>query len=114
TVKWQLIAVESIKQCGSPWLPQIDPPVTHQQFLARKEKFDLALLASLQPDAAHPRAYFETFQRDHNRLPESICVWVGPEGDFSPTELEAIRATGALPITLGPNVLRSETAALYC
>src|SRR5205085_7324236 len=98
----------------SPWLPQIEAPVTPKQFLARKEQFDLPLVASLQSEAKHPRQYFEAFQREHNRLPESICVWVGPEGDFSPAELEAIKSTGALPITLGPLVLRSETAALYC
>jgi 16S rRNA (uracil1498-N3)-methyltransferase len=39
---------------------------------------------------------------------------VGPEGDFTPAEFNAIRASGALPITLGQLVLRSETAAIYC
>jgi 16S rRNA (uracil1498-N3)-methyltransferase len=40
-------------------------------------------------------------------------LWIGPEGDFSPGELESIRGSGVLPITLGPLVLRSDTAALY-
>jgi len=39
---------------------------------------------------------------------------VGPEGDFTPAEINTIRASGALPITLGKLVLRSETAAIYC
>jgi 16S rRNA (uracil1498-N3)-methyltransferase len=112
--KWELIAIESIKQCGAAWLPQIEQPVTPKEFIAREERFEFALLASLQPGAAHPRKYFQTFQSEHERLPHSICVWVGPEGDFSPGELEMIKAAGALAITLGPRVLRTETAAIYC
>ncbi len=114
TEKWQTIAIESIKQCGLAWLPKVETPVTPQQFLARKEKFDVALLASLQSDARHPRKYFQNFQGDQGRRPESVCVWIGPEGDFSPAESEAIKTDGALPITLGPLVLRTETAAIYC
>src|SRR5205823_2614661 len=95
--KWQLIAIESIKQCGSPWLPQIEAPITPGQFLARNEKFELPLLASLQADARHPREHFGAFQQQHNRFPETICIWVGPEGDFAPAELEAIRSARALP-----------------
>lgn len=112
--KWRSIAIESIKQCGSPWLPKIEDPVTPRQFLSRKEQFDLPLLASLQNDTAHPRKYFQAFQANHGKLPVSICIWVGPEGDFTPEETEAIKASGALPITLGPHVLRTETAAIYC
>jgi 16S rRNA (uracil1498-N3)-methyltransferase len=41
-------------------------------------------------------------------------VWIGPEGDFTLAELQAIEASGAKPITLGPLTLRVETAAIYC
>ena len=43
-----------------------------------------------------------------------FLFWIGPEGDFTPGEMSAIKAAGALPITLGPFVLRAETAAVYC
>ncbi len=112
--KWQLTAVEAIKQCGSAWLPQVDAPVTPGQFLLRDEEFDLPLLASLQGDRQHPRYYFRAFQVQHGHPPKSVCVWIGPEGDFTPEETEAIKASGALPITLGRLVLRTETAATYC
>ena len=112
--KWRLVAIEAIKQCGSAWLPRIEAPLTPQQFLARGEKFDLPLVASLQPGSRHAREWFRQFQHEHNRMPESICVWIGPEGDFTPAETEAITSAGALPITLGPLVLRTETAAIYC
>ena len=112
--KWQLVAVEAIKQCGAPWLPQIEASLTPAQFLARKETSELPLLASLQADRRPAREYFRTFQAERGRLPQSVCVWVGPEGDFTPAEAQAIQSGGALPISLGPLVLRTETAAVYC
>jgi 16S rRNA (uracil1498-N3)-methyltransferase len=112
--KWQGVAIEAIKQCGSPWLPRVETPLTPAQFLARAEKFDLALLGSLQGDAAHPRKFFQAFQSEHGHKPASVAVWVGPEGDFTLSELQGIQSAGAKPITLGPLVLRSETAAIFC
>jgi 16S rRNA (uracil1498-N3)-methyltransferase len=111
--KWQMTAIEAIKQCGSAWLPTVESPVTPQEFLGRGERFELPLIASLQPGARHPRHHFEAFREERKRLPKSVCLWIGPEGDFTPSEINAVRATGALPITLGQLVLRSETAAVY-
>jgi 16S rRNA (uracil1498-N3)-methyltransferase len=112
--KWQQVAIEAIKQCGAAWLPKIEAPMTIEQFLVRQETFDLALVGSLQKERRHPRECFQEFQTKHKRLPQNIGVWIGPEGDFTPEELEAIQAAGALPISLGRLVLRVETAAIYC
>lgn len=112
--KWRLVAIEAIKQCGSAWLPQVEPPGTLEQFLARKERFELPLIASLKGDRQPAREYFQKFRAKHGRLPASVCVWVGPEGDFTPAEVDAICAAGAQPITLGRLVLRCETAAVFC
>jgi 16S rRNA (uracil1498-N3)-methyltransferase len=111
--KWRHTAIEAIKQCGSAWLPQIEAPITPKAYLARNEKFELPLIASLQSDCRHPREYFQTFHKEKGRLPKSVSVWVGPEGDFTPAEMSAVKSTGVFPITLGRLVLRSETAAIY-
>jgi len=111
---WRMTAVEAIKQCGSAWLPRVDGPLTPREFLDQGESFELHLIASLQPDSRHPREWFKAFEQEHRRKPQSICVWVGPEGDFTPAELAAAQLAGAWPITLGRLVLRSETAAVYC
>ncbi|MDB6126099.1 MAG: Ribosomal small subunit methyltransferase [Pedosphaera sp.] len=111
--KWQLTAIEAIKQCGSPWLPHVEAPVTPKEYLARGEKFEMPLIGSLQSDCKHPREYFKTFYQERKRLPKTVSVWIGPEGDFTPAEMNMIKGTGVLPITLGRLVLRSETAALY-
>jgi len=113
-LKWQLVAIEAVKQSGSAWLPRVDSPLTPQQFLARGETFELPLIGSLQTGSKHPREYFRAFQKEHGRPPASVCIWVGPEGDFTPEELGSIESAGALPITLGRQVLRTETAAIYC
>ena len=112
--KLQWIAVEAIKQCGAAWLPKVEEPMTVAAFLTREEQFELPLVASLQSDSRPARAYFVAFETQHSRNPQSACVWIGPEGDFTPAEMEAIKAQGALPITLGRLVLRVETAAIYC
>ena len=111
--KWWLTAVEAIKQCGQPWLPSVQIPRTLDQCLSALEKPELALVGALQGDARHPREYFSQFRAQHQRNPRSIALWIGPEGDFSSHEMDVICASGALPMTLGPLVLRCETAALY-
>jgi 16S rRNA (uracil1498-N3)-methyltransferase len=105
--KWQLIAVESIKQCGSPWLPHIDAPQRLNDVLKASGRFEMAFVASLR-DGPHVRQWLQTLKK----VPCSGCVWIGPEGDFTDAELDAIEASGAKPITLGPLVLRADTAAI--
>ena len=112
--KWQQVAIEAIKQCGATWLPTVAAPQTIAEFLARGEKIELALVGSLQTQRRHPRAWFQEFQQQHERLPHSAGVWIGPEGDFTLDELKTIQNSGARPVTLGNLVLRVETAAIYC
>jgi 16S rRNA (uracil1498-N3)-methyltransferase len=112
--KWQQVAIEAIKQCGAAWLPKIEAPVTTGEFLAQKEKFDMALVGSLQKERRHPREVFQEFEKANGRPPKNVGVWIGPEGDFTLEELQAIQNSGAQPVTLGNLVLRVETAATYC
>jgi len=112
--KWRAIAIDSIKQCGCPWLPEIDLPVAPRAQLARNEAHDLSLVASLQGNTRHPRECVEEYVAENRVIPETLCIWIGPEGDFTPAESNEILSDGNLPITLGRVVLRSETAAVYC
>ncbi len=113
-LKWQSVAIAAIKQSGSAWLPKVEAPVTPQQFVGGAGQAELSLVASLQQGARHPREFFEAFRTGHRRQPSSVLVWIGPEGDFTAAELELAQSAGAKPISLGPLVLRSETAAIYC
>ncbi len=112
--KWQHVAIEASKQCGAAWLPKVEAPVALKEFLARKEMFELALVGALQGDARHPQEFLREFESGQGRQARAVAVWIGPEGDFTLAELQAIRSAGAKPITLGKLVLRVETAAIYC
>ncbi|MEI9864558.1 MAG: RsmE family RNA methyltransferase [Limisphaerales bacterium] len=112
--KWQQVAVEAIKQCGATWLPKVEAPVDIERFIARHETFDLSLVGSLQKERRHPREVLREFEAKHGRLPQNVGVWIGPEGDFTLSELQAIQNSGAQPVSLGKLVLRVETAAIYC
>jgi 16S rRNA (uracil1498-N3)-methyltransferase len=109
---WQAVAIEAMKQCGNPWLPAVEAPATLDEALRLPERGALSLVGALHPEARHPREWFQEFAARERRPPASIGVWIGPEGDFSPEELAALRTAGARPVSLGPRVLRVETAAV--
>ena len=113
--KWQTLAIEAIKQCGQAWLPKVNAPVKLDAYLSTSQATEdsLSLIASLQPGAVHPRIHLDRFRAEKGTAPIKIIAWIGPEGDFTPAEVNAIRAQGAQAITLGPLILRSETAAIY-
>jgi len=54
------------------------------------------------------------YECEHQSRPTSVLMCIGPEGDFTPAELNLARSHGCRPITLGPIILRVETAAIYC
>lgn len=106
--RWQQIALEACKQCGRNQVPAVTRALSLEEFL-KQPRTELLLLASLQPGAV-------TIKEALSKVPTatSVTVLVGPEGDFTPEESAAALAAGAIPITLGPMILRAETAALYC
>jgi 16S rRNA (uracil1498-N3)-methyltransferase len=112
--KWQSIAIEAAKQCGQNWLPQVQTPKTLAQFFQDHRRFDLQLIGSLQSDALHLKKILAQFSAEHGDRPRNVLMLVGPEGDFTPAELSLARSQGCRPISLGPIVLRVETAAIYC
>lgn len=100
--------------------------------------FDLRLIGSLQSDAQHLKKILADYanepenrnesplpqgegrvmeklpEKKHRNLPTSVLMMIGPEGDFTPAELALAKSHGCRPITLGPIILRVETAAIYC
>jgi 16S rRNA (uracil1498-N3)-methyltransferase len=112
--KWQTVAIEAAKQCGQNWLPRVHVPQTMAQFFQQLRRFDLQLIGSLQSDAVHLKKILAEYSAEHGDRPTSVLMLVGPEGDFTPAELSLARSHGCRPITLGPIVLRVETASIYC
>lgn len=126
--KWQHIAIEAAKQCGQNWLPTVDVPRKLTDFFGVATgvrpvptshsdvatTFDLRLIGSLQPDAIHLKNVLADYVTQHGDPPKGVLMMVGPEGDFTPAELALAKSNGCQPITLGPIILRVETAAIYC
>jgi 16S rRNA (uracil1498-N3)-methyltransferase len=112
--KWQNVCIEAAKQCGQNWLPTVQVPRRLGDFFQHESHFDLRLIGSLQADALHLKRILAEYRDEHARLPKSVLMLIGPEGDFTPAELALARSHGCRPITLGPIVLRVETAGIYC
>jgi len=133
--KWHQVAIEAAKQCGQNWLPTVQLPRPPKDFFATVEAgvspardfgaqptrlspqnrgLELRLIGSLQSDAVHLKTVLADYEREHDARPASVLMCIGPEGDFTPAELNLARSNGCRPITLGPIILRVETAAIYC
>jgi len=112
--KWQAVAIEAAKQCGQNWLPEIRRPQSPKDFFQSAQRFDLMLIASLQPDSLHFKKVLAEYVSANQKKPVNVLILVGPEGDFTPAEISLAKSHGCRPITLGPIVLRTETAAIYC
>lgn len=96
---WRGVVVAACQQCGRNRLPEIAPPEPLPSWLARQEGGVL-----LDP-GGEPLSHLPP---PRGRL----LLLIGPEGGFSPKEREAARARGFVPVSLGPRILRVETAAL--
>lgn len=105
--RWQKIAVEASKQCGRITIPIIDKITVYKELLDNLEEYDLILLACLNECTVPIKKALEGFK------PGKILVFIGPEGDFSPEEIDMVRHYNCKFITLGRRVLRSDTAGLF-
>lgn len=111
TDRLRKIALSAVKQSLKAAIPQIDEPVRLSSFLrdtagARDGEGGTRLICYCDGDERHTLHELYTPGQD-------ALVLIGPEGDFSPAEVEAALAAGFLPVTLGRCRLRTETAALY-
>ena len=96
--RWQRIAIEAAEQCGRAVVPRIggEPPAD-------------ALSVVANPDTtATAREQFVGLAAP----PRAVVLHIGPEGGWTPAELEAFDRAGALHVTLGPRLMRVETAAI--
>lgn len=111
--KWQTASLEAAKQCGNPWLPEIGSVTPAGAFIEGAKGYDLKLIASLQPGARPLKSVLSDYRSSQGRSPGNVLWLVGPEGDFTPAEMSRSKTAGFEPISLGPLVLRCETAAVY-
>ncbi len=102
--RWQKIVQEACRQCGQPFVPEVEISPDFTSTLARTQG-ELKLM--LWEEASTPLPQLLPQQR-----PTSISLLVGPEGGFSTAEAEQAQAAGFQTLRLGPRILRTETAGL--
>jgi 16S rRNA (uracil1498-N3)-methyltransferase len=102
--RWQRVAREAAKQCGRAVIPEVEAPRTLAEWLEAKDPVDLALC--FWEGGGVPLAQ----ALGGPSPPRSALVVVGPEGGLSPAEVEAARAHALTITSLGPRILRTETA----
>jgi len=114
--KWQRVAIEACKQCGQNFLPKVHAPAPLSEVLASVTgSYDLLVIASLQPGAMTLKSLLGDYSAKRDgALPASVFILIGPEGDFTESEVAEALSAGAQPMTLGQIILRTETAAIYC
>ncbi|MBA2657299.1 MAG: 16S rRNA (uracil(1498)-N(3))-methyltransferase [Tatlockia sp.] len=100
--QWQAVAIAACEQSGRNQIPLIKPIMTLNDYLLENNA-ELKLVLD-------PRE-IKTW-RDYDSKQAEITLLIGPEGGFSEEELEQIFSAGFSPLTLGPRILRTETAAI--
>lgn len=103
--KWRRHMIESAKQCHTPFVPRLEVPKSFTSLIPTLEA-DLKIIPAL---SEHSRTLKQVLPA---ATPASVCVLIGPEGDFSPDEEHLAQQHGFQPITLGKLILRAETAAI--
>ncbi len=107
--RWRRVAEDAARQSDAVWLPEVVEPVSFAESLPLVSECSACFVGAL---ASPPPRPMMSAVLDALRGPGSYAVYVGPEGDFTPAELESLLRL-AVPVSLGPTVLRAETAAIY-
>lgn len=114
TARWNKIAAEACKQSGRAQLPRVESVISPDDFWGQLERPGIFLIPTLATAGASlPEALSPETVRAARQAGGPIVLAVGPEGDFTPREVRLAVQKGAVPVTLGEAVMRSETAALY-
>lgn len=112
--RWQKLAAEASKQCGRAFVCEIDDLRSFEDGLGKINDYDLALIPCLAEEAKPLNDVLISYKGKMKGPGErsKVLIFIGPEGDFTPQEIEEAKAAGAIPVTLGEYVLRSDTAAI--
>lgn len=108
TDRLQRVMLSAMKQSLKATLPDLIGPVSFAEFLESVKKEDCKWIAHCEEDK--PR---ESLLNHLPRQQQDIVILIGPEGDFSPSEIEEALQKGFTPVTMGRSRLRTETAALF-
>jgi 16S rRNA (uracil1498-N3)-methyltransferase len=104
--RWQKIATEALKQCRRTQPPRIETVAGFEQMLAAGVDADIKIAFWEEEQSVLPEA------DRHGRVPGDIFIILGPEGGLTSEEIALARQAGFKSVSLGPRILRAETATL--
>ena len=108
TERWNAIALSAAKQCGRSIIPQVTQVKSFGAALEYAAGLDIVLIPyELAKGMEETKRLISSVEPG-----QSIGIFIGPEGGFEEEEIEKAVNMGALPITLGRRILRTETAGL--
>lgn len=108
TARWQGISESAAKQSKRMIVPEVHPVMNFTEALQYAKKLDLILVPyELAKGISHTRELFASI-----RPGQSVGIFIGPEGGFEEEEIRQAVDAGAMPITLGRRILRTETAGM--
>jgi 16S rRNA (uracil1498-N3)-methyltransferase len=105
--RWQKIAMEAAKQCNRGIIPEIGRPVKFSEAVKMAAGMDLSII----PYEKECSAGFKAIASASSNV-KSASIFIGPEGGFTEQEIEQAETGGIIKITLGPRILRTETAGM--
>jgi 16S rRNA (uracil1498-N3)-methyltransferase len=106
--RWRKIVKEAAEQSHRSVLPEVLPPVSWKQAVASAEQYTRCVIAYEKEDGRTLHQVLEGLSAG-----DSLLVLIGPEGGFSEEEVAQAEAAGIQSVTLGPRILRTETASQY-
>jgi 16S rRNA (uracil1498-N3)-methyltransferase len=112
---WRAVAVSACEQCGRNRLPSVDTPLPLLSYLggfAVERAAGEVLRLVLEPGAQRTERSTRSMDIATAQSASRAQIAIGPEGGFAPEELEAFDLSAFSRVTLGPRVLRTETAAI--
>lgn len=107
--RWERIVKEACKQCIRFDIPEIEDVKSFENCLKNLGDYDLVLVPWEQEKS---RFLKEVFSEHEGKPDMKIAVFIGPEGGFCPEEIQKAEACGAVTVSLGPRILRTETASI--
>jgi 16S rRNA (uracil1498-N3)-methyltransferase len=112
--KWNRVTIEAAKQCGRNRIPTITAPASLEESISRLADTRLKCLAHpCNAGASLGRLLMENVSRDDNDHDSvSLAVWIGPEGGWSDEEIALASDSEMTKVSLGPYILRLETAVI--
>ncbi|MBU3200667.1 16S rRNA (uracil(1498)-N(3))-methyltransferase [Clostridium estertheticum] len=111
TIRWNRIALEASKQSKRSLIPVINDPIEFDNLLVELKAMDLVVVPYENEEGYGIKKLVKDIEKE---TINKVAIIIGPEGGFEECEISKLKEIGSKIITLGPRILRTETAGFTC